>query len=77
MRNRKYETDWSSIVAHSKVFISLTYLLMKTLSEAQKKLISMYATKAKLLPSEVIKWVEEEKVTISEISQGILGTKVN
>jgi len=47
------------------------------MTSAQKKLVTMYAKKAKLNPNEVIKWVEEWKVTISEISLWILGEKLN
>ena len=50
---------------------------MKKLTEQQKKLLVIYSKKAKLDPSFVIKNVEDWVITISEVSQWILGEKVN
>lgn len=50
---------------------------MKTLTEKQKALIAKLARDAKVDVDLVIQWLEEEKTTISELSMGILGKKVN
>jgi hypothetical protein len=47
------------------------------LSENQIRLLEMYAKKSKVSLDQLVEWVEEGKTTISEISQGILGEKVN
>ena len=52
------------------------YLLMKTLTEAQIRLLEMYSRKARVDSSIVIKAVQDWTITISEVSQWILGTKV-
>lgn len=76
MRDRKYETTWSSIVAHYKPFIFIIYSIMK-LTDKQINLLSIYAKKAKISLDQAIEWVEDWECTVSEISQWLLGTRVN
>jgi hypothetical protein len=54
-----------------------SYLFIMKLTENQIKLLVMYSKKAKLDPNFVIKNVEDWVITITEVSQWILGIKVN
>lgn len=48
----------------------------KELSPQQKSLIKMYAQRAKLPPGLVQQWVEENKVSITELKMWVLGLSV-
>lgn len=62
---------------HPLLYSYLFIMKKITLTDAQKKLVKMYAEKAELAVDFVIKSVEEWIITLSEISQGILWKKVN
>ena len=47
------------------------------LTDAQLKLIAMYAKKADLKVAMVEEWIRDEKITISELSQWVLWTLIS
>lgn len=75
-RDTLQKQNISSKALHPLLYSYLFIMKKITLTDNQKKLIKMYAEKADLEVGFVIKSVEEWVITISEISQGILGKKV-
>lgn len=49
----------------------------RTITDKQYKLLQTYANKAKLSVEQLVDWVENGKVSFSEITQGILWVRLD